>query len=130
LEDPIDPAFVREFQESNVVEPVPSGFMDAMVAESLKVPARVWRNHLRQVLDAPPPADAGQIEGPALILWGDRDPYAPRADQERLAAEIPDARLLVMEGVGHVPFWERPERTAAEIASFALSAARAPVAAG
>ena len=43
LRDPIDPAFVREFQLSTLAQPVPAAFIDTVVAESLKVPARVWR---------------------------------------------------------------------------------------
>ena len=41
LTDPIDPGFVREFQESTLAHPVPSAFLDTVVRESLKVPARV-----------------------------------------------------------------------------------------
>ena len=43
LTDPIDPGFVREFQESTLAQPVPQAFLDTIVQESLKVPARVWR---------------------------------------------------------------------------------------
>ena len=43
LVDPIDPGFVREFQESTLAQPVPQAFLDTIVQESLKVPARVWR---------------------------------------------------------------------------------------
>lgn len=43
LADPIHPGFVREFQESTVSRPMPQGFLDTIVRESLKMPARVWR---------------------------------------------------------------------------------------
>jgi non-heme chloroperoxidase len=39
LTDPIDPAFVREFQESTLAQPAPGEFLDMVVEESLKVPA-------------------------------------------------------------------------------------------
>src|SRR5919107_4978126 len=45
LEDPISPEFVREFQESMVYQPVPQEFLDTVVSESLKLPARVWRDY-------------------------------------------------------------------------------------
>jgi pimeloyl-ACP methyl ester carboxylesterase len=43
LTDPIDPDFVREFQESTLARPVPPAFLETVVRESLKLPARVWK---------------------------------------------------------------------------------------
>jgi non-heme chloroperoxidase len=45
LEDPISPEFVREFQESTIHHPVPEGFLSTALSETLKVPARVWRDY-------------------------------------------------------------------------------------
>jgi len=129
LTDPVDPGFVRGFQESCVADAVPAGFMDAVVAESLKVPARVWRAYLRGILEADVPTESGTIAAPTLILWGDRDAFVPSADQDALAAAIPGAELVVYEGVGHCPHWERPERTAADLAAFARRASAAQMAA-
>jgi pimeloyl-ACP methyl ester carboxylesterase len=125
LTDPVDPGFVRGFQESCVAEAVPAGFMDAVVAESLEVPARVWKAYLRGLLEADVPTDSGTIAAPTLIVWGDRDAFVPRAEQDALAAAIPGAELVVYEGVGHCPHWERPERTAADLAAFARRASAA-----
>jgi len=41
LEDPVDATFVREFQESTLTRPLPTPVLDRIIAESLKVPARV-----------------------------------------------------------------------------------------
>src|SRR5918994_988858 len=48
LEDPVPPEFVREFQESTVYQPVSQEFLDTVVSESLKLPARVWRDYFEQ----------------------------------------------------------------------------------
>jgi pimeloyl-ACP methyl ester carboxylesterase len=48
LTDPIDPSFVREFQESTLAQPVSPAFLDTVVQESLKVPARVWQAALKE----------------------------------------------------------------------------------
>jgi non-heme chloroperoxidase len=45
LEDPVPPEFVREFQESTIYQPVSQEFLDTVVSESLKLPARVWRDY-------------------------------------------------------------------------------------
>ena len=54
LGDPVDPAFVREFVESTVSGPVPPAFLEAMIGESCKVPAHVWKATLEGLLEADP----------------------------------------------------------------------------
>ena len=43
----------------------------------------------------------GEIEAPTLVIHGDDDPLFPLPHGEALAREIPNAELLVLEGVGH-----------------------------
>ncbi len=45
LEDPVSPEFVREFQESTIHNPVSEKFLAGLISDSLKVPARVWRDY-------------------------------------------------------------------------------------
>ena len=61
LTDPVDPEFVREFQESCVAQPVPAAFIDAIVADSCQVPARVWKDYLDGLLEAEVPTERGMI---------------------------------------------------------------------
>jgi pimeloyl-ACP methyl ester carboxylesterase len=119
LMDPVDPSFVRAFQESMLARPVPAAFLDVFVSESLKVPARVWRAALEGQMEDDATPELGRVAAPTLILWGDKDAIAPREDQEALVAAIPDARLEVYAGAGHAPHWEEPVRVAADLASFA-----------
>jgi pimeloyl-ACP methyl ester carboxylesterase len=55
---------------------------------------------------------------PALILWGDRDAFSLRSDQDALKTAIRDAELVVFSGAGHSPTWEEPARVAAILTSF------------
>ena len=119
LADPIDPAFVREFQESTLARPVPPAFLDTVVSESLKVPARVWRAAFEGFLEDECAADLGRISAPTLVLWGDRDVFAPGADQDALLTAISGSRLIVYEGAGHALHWEEAKRFAADIEAFA-----------
>lgn len=55
---------------------------------------------------------AASLAQPTLVLWGDRDKLVDPALAPRLAAVVPDARLRVLEGIGHVAMLEAPEATA------------------
>jgi non-heme chloroperoxidase len=112
LEDPVPPEFVRGFQESTIYQPVPQEFLDTVVSESLKLPARVWRDYLEQSvlsIDREYLIELHEIDVPTLILWGEQDPLFPREEQERLAAAIPGASLKVYPDTGHAVHWDRPE---------------------
>lgn len=55
---------------------------------------------------------ARTLRVPSLVLWGDRDRLVDPALAPRLAATIPDARVHLLESVGHVAMLEAPEVTA------------------
>jgi pimeloyl-ACP methyl ester carboxylesterase len=57
------------------------------------------------------------ISAPTLVLWGDEDKLVAADLAPFVAAEIPNARLLVLEHVGHVAMIEDPQTSArAELA--------------
>ncbi|MFC2029405.1 alpha/beta fold hydrolase [Chloroflexota bacterium] len=115
LTDPIDPVFVREFLQSTLVQPVPQAFLDSMVRESLKVPARVWTATFEGLLLDDSSRELEKIRAPTLIVWGDLDVIVPQSDQEVLATSIAGSRLLVYPGAGHALYWEQPSRVASDI---------------
>ena len=57
-------------------------------------------------------AKAARVQAPVLLVWGDRDRLVDVAIAPRAARTFPDARLLVLPGVGHVAQMERPETVA------------------
>jgi pimeloyl-ACP methyl ester carboxylesterase len=75
---------------------------------------------LRAVADREPQYGErlGEITTPTLILWGAQDRVTPPYDAQTFHEMIPDSRLEILEGVGHLPMGEAPERTAAAIAGF------------
>jgi pimeloyl-ACP methyl ester carboxylesterase len=50
------------------------------------------------------------VRAPALIVQGDRDRLVNVESARALAALRPDWRIEILEGVGHVPQLEVPER--------------------
>ena len=58
------------------------------------------------------------IDLPTLVIHGDADAVVPLTAGKLIAETIPNARLAVIEGCGHVPTLTFPERTANEIDQF------------
>ena len=124
LTDPVDDAVAREFQESTLARPIPPALLEMFVQESLKVPARIWKDVFAGFLKDDTAGDLSQIQAPTLVLWGDQDAFCPRVDQDTILATIPDVRLKVYAGGGHAIHWEEPERFAADITAFSEAIAR------
>jgi pimeloyl-ACP methyl ester carboxylesterase len=53
-----------------------------------------------------------EIELPTLVVHGSADEILPLPNGRRIAGLIEGSRLEVLDGVGHLFFWERPERAA------------------
>ncbi len=61
---------------------------------------------------------AARIAQPTLLIGADRDPITTVAAQEHLATMFPDARLVILEDVGHLVHYEKPAEAAAAIVDF------------
>jgi non-heme chloroperoxidase len=129
MKDPIDPAVVREFQESVVVRPIDADIIETAVSESLKVPVRVWRAAMYGTLQTDFSSELRSITAPTLLISGEYDEMAQPATQRELLAAIPRARLIEYAGAGHAMHWESPSRCAHDIALFVQNAQPVHVAA-
>jgi len=58
------------------------------------------------------------IDVPTLLLYGRHDPVVPLEIGERLARELPNARLVVLEHCGHMPAEEHPEASLRVVREF------------
>jgi pimeloyl-ACP methyl ester carboxylesterase len=118
LTDPVDPDFIAEFQQGTAAQPVPEEFMALAIAESAKLPAHVWKAAVVGFVQTDHLAGLGAITAPTSVLWGDQDGFGSRADQDLLAASIPNAELKVYAGTGHAVHWEQPDRVVSDLAEF------------
>jgi pimeloyl-ACP methyl ester carboxylesterase len=91
--------------------PMPADFIDMIW--------RYWDKGTRRAVlelyrDADPPklaaagADLGAISCPALVLWGERDPYLPVEFAHRYAAALPAGELDLRPRAGHWPWLDDP----------------------
>jgi pimeloyl-ACP methyl ester carboxylesterase len=55
---------------------------------------------------------------PVLVLWGPEDPVAIYPIARRLKREIPGARLVTLDGLGHFPQLEDPSSVSRELLDF------------
>ncbi|MSR35227.1 MAG: alpha/beta hydrolase [Gemmatimonadetes bacterium] len=60
----------------------------------------------------------GEVRTPTLLLWGRHDHVIPLWVGQRLARDLPRARLVVLERCGHVPSEECPDESLAVVRSF------------
>lgn len=73
-----------------------------------------WRKLMIAIRDdiltttPPTPDELRRVRLPVLLAYGDRDPWVPLEQAVRLKRQLPDARLLISPGVGHVVVAERP----------------------
>ncbi len=63
-------------------------------------------------------ARVAAIAQPALVVAGDRDTLAPAAAGHWLAATMPAASLVAIEGAGHAPFLSHPDAFNAAVDGF------------
>jgi non-heme chloroperoxidase len=118
LADPIDPALARGFQESTLAQPIAPAHLDTFVAESLRVPARVWQATFREFLREDFSADLPRIQVPVLVVAGGRDAFSRRHERDALAARLPRATVIDYPSLGHALHWEDPARIGGDIARF------------
>jgi len=58
------------------------------------------------------------IDAPTLIVAGTADNVVDYRNADLLAARIPGSRVELLEGAGHLFFWERPDESVAIIDGF------------
>jgi haloalkane dehalogenase len=62
----------------------------------------------------------GALGVPALVLWGEQDPFASAAMAERFHGDIPGSELVLLPGAGHFIWDERPAESVDALLDFLL----------
>ena len=74
---------------------------------------------MRQLNDSPLLENTFQpMATPALIVWGAEDEILNPAGAESFRQLFPNSRVIIMEGVGHLPMAEVPEQAAKDYLAF------------
>ncbi len=92
-----NPAHFNPYDAQLRIQPMRvRGTADALIAMATSR----WTNNLENEL--------AHISAPTLIVWGDRDRAVPVAHAEKHARALPNAKLVILEGAGHIPHIEFP----------------------
>lgn len=103
-------------------EGIVAPYVDAEGALSLiRAASALNTNHTMELVDR-----HASIVAPTLILWGIHDPWQPLSDGERLAREIPNARLVQVDASHWIP-QDAPQEFAEAIAAFLAETAAAAI---
>jgi pimeloyl-ACP methyl ester carboxylesterase len=108
------PAFIR--QVLTVAYPTGANVDEELVAllyEPSQDPGAVesFRGFVNLFADVLAPDFLSELDLPVRMIWGGADPWETTAEAERWAREFPTIReLKVLEGLGHCPHDEAPER--------------------
>lgn len=58
------------------------------------------------------------LDRPALVLWGEKDPFLPTRQAHLQRKSFPSAEVVIVEGSGHWPWVDNPERAIPPIVDF------------
>ncbi|HEY7478395.1 MAG TPA: alpha/beta hydrolase [Actinomycetota bacterium] len=97
----------------------PHRVVDHVVALAHATASEVWTDALPELMEMDLRHAVPRIHVPALVVVGELDRVTPPAAAIELAGALPDGRLVVLDGVGHIPMLERPLELEREIRSFA-----------
>ncbi|MHA7880193.1 MAG: alpha/beta fold hydrolase [Saccharospirillum sp.] len=122
LPDALHEALVRAYVKTALFQPLQEGTLDAIVRPWLggQGKAAFYRQMAQADARFTDEVQAlyHRISSPALILWGREDTWIPWARGAELQRLIPDARLRVIDGAGHLIIEEKPETLLQEITAF------------
>jgi pimeloyl-ACP methyl ester carboxylesterase len=103
----------RATRDANASEgPLPDAFLDSILSHfdegTRRAILRLYRACPPAVLERAG-AELSRLEMPALILWGERDPYIPASFGERYASALAGAELIGLPDAGHWCWLDRPD---------------------
>ena len=109
---------IAYFEKNKVTPEAVNNYASALYSEG-------GRHALLATIDSLDPDQADDfskhykdLKLPALLLWCEHDKIVPLQYGERLARDLPDARIEIIADCGHIPHEEQPKQTLAAIQTF------------
>ncbi len=97
----------------------PQHVVDHVVNLAARASSEVWTGGLAELMEMDMRHALPRLKVPAVVVVGEHDRVTPPAAAIELAGTLPDGRLVVIEGAGHMPMLERASEMNREIRAFA-----------
>jgi pimeloyl-ACP methyl ester carboxylesterase len=96
------------------------------MAKALPAPVPVIMLQMQAIAAHDTSGRLPSLAAPTLVIHGDQDEMLPVDNGRLIASLVPGARLEILEGVGHIFWWEQPERSAELLREHALAPSAGP----
>ena len=108
---PMGPGLVRHALDlAKAMRFVSVSFLPVLVGDALRAgPSTMWRA-TRDVLSADLSSWLDAVQAETLVIWGEKDSLLGTELGRQLALRLARARFVCVEGAGHNPMWDRPQR--------------------
>ena len=93
-------------------------FMPILALDSLRAGPRTLLRAARDLIAEDIRDDLRAVSAPTLLVWGSRDALVPPSLGPLMRRELPDARLLLLPGAGHVAQYDRHQEFNAATLAF------------
>lgn len=111
---------LRRFVENALAPDPPEGLVERILDHRVETaqPMSAWLSQAAAGAAFDAWDRLPELAIPTLVVHGTADAVVDPANAELLIERIPDARLELFSGCGHLLFWEQPERFAAVVGEF------------
>src|SRR5690349_13700586 len=108
---PMGPGLVRHALDlARATRFVGRGFLPVLVGDAMRAgPRTMWRA-TREVLSADLSSRLDAVQAETLVIWGEKDSLLDTELGRQLTLRLSRARFVCIEGAGHNPMWDRPQR--------------------
>jgi pimeloyl-ACP methyl ester carboxylesterase len=85
-------------------------FVPVLVSDALRAGPRTMERAIREVLSADLSHRLDAVQAETMVVWGEKDSLLDPALGRQLAQRLAKAHFVCVEGAGHNPMWDRPQR--------------------
>jgi pimeloyl-ACP methyl ester carboxylesterase len=108
---PMGPGLVRHALDlAQAIRFVSPNFLPVLVGDVLRAGPRTMWQATREVLSADLSTRLAAVRAETLVIWGEKDSLLHPELGRRLAEQLTRASFVSVEGAGHNPMWDRPQR--------------------
>jgi pimeloyl-ACP methyl ester carboxylesterase len=114
--DGLRAVMAAELVPNYLADPTDTATQDLCLDMAMSLGPEVFARQSRALRDrADRQAVLAAFTGPALVLMGAEDRLCPRDRHDLMHGLMPQSRLVIVEGAGHLPPLERPKETTAAL---------------